>query len=270
MGNDLIYCDYGFSNPAQQLYRSELFVYNSVDATEVQITNSNYIKSQPKINGRFVLYRENAGCSSTFEVNLTLMSRATGDSTVVSECEQNPETHSLGDRWAAWTARPLPDLGNKKVHVLDLETGVITLVSPEAPGQQFFPHTDDDHVIWEDSRDGQREVYLHTFSTGEEECLTPDGWEQGWPTLRNGLATWCDYQYSQQSGEYAPCDVVVYELLTRTLRRVTATSDRWMPRFVDSGWILYGQSIWQSGSFKLYAHDLVGDGIITPDGHVVP
>jgi hypothetical protein len=120
-----------------------------------------------------------------------------------------------------------------------------------------------------DYRDGRREIYMHTFSTGQEVCLTPDGWEQAWPHLRNGIASWCDYRFSQEWGEYGNCDIYVYELATGVGRRVTAESRTWMPRFVDSGWILYAQ--WVTGhQFKLFAHDLVCDGILTTDGHVIP
>jgi len=134
---------------------------------------------------------------------------------------------------------------------------------------QNLPHTDDDHVIWMDSRDGQREIYMYTFSTGVEECLTPDVWEQAFPHLRNGIASWCDYRFSQQWGEYAPCDIYVYDLATGVGRRVTAESRVWRPAFVDSGWVLYGLRM-TAHQYKLYAHDLVGDGILTPDGHVIP
>ena len=108
-----------------------------------------------------------------------------------------------------------------------------------------------------------------TFSTGVEEILTPDPWEQARPNLRDGIVAWCDYRFSQDWGEYGDCDVYVHEIATGVGRRITAESAQYYPQFVDSGWILYGRHI-PSASFKLYMHDLVGDGILSPEGHVIP
>ena len=110
---------------------------------------------------------------------------------------------------------------------------------------------------------------MHTFSTGEDMSLTPDPWEQARPHLRGGIVAWCDYRFSQQWGEYGDCDVYVYEIVTGVGRRVTKQSRLWYPRFVDSGWILYAHRI-SGHQSKLYMHDLVGDGILSPDGHVIP
>jgi beta propeller repeat protein len=153
--------------------------------------------------------------------------------------------------------------------VRDLAAGFTFRIDSTDAGNQYFPHTDDDHVVWQDDRDGRREVYMYTISTGVEECLTPDSWEQAWPHLRDGIVSWCDYRFSQESGQNGRCDIYVYEIATGVGRRVTSESRTWMPRFVDSGWMMYG--LWIIGHrFKLYMHDLVNDGILTPDGHVIP
>jgi hypothetical protein len=50
---------------------------------------------------------------------------------------------------------------------------------------------------------------------------------------------------------------------------VTSVSKTWRPRFVDSGWMVYGLRI-IGHKAKLYAHDLVCEGILNLDGHVIP
>ncbi len=110
---------------------------------------------------------------------------------------------------------------------------------------------------------------MYTISTGLEEWLTPDGWEQGWPHLRDGIVSWCDYSFSQQGGHNGDCDIYVHEIASGIGRRVTTQSQTWRPRFVDSGWLLYVRRIMGS-QYKLFVHDLVGDGILSSDGHVLP
>ncbi|MDY0002203.1 MAG: hypothetical protein RBU30_12970 [Polyangia bacterium] len=267
-GYEVLFNDGSFYDYLVGRYQIELYEYSIASFSETRLTDTPYIKSQPKFNNALILYRSSEGCPTPTDINLSLMDRQTLETTVVSGCEQDPETHSISEHYAAWTARPYAG-HNKDIFVRDLLAGLNFRIESTDYADQFFPHTDDDHVIWMDYRDGRREIYMYTFSTGVEECLTPDPYEQAWPHLRDGIASWCDYRFSQQYGEYAPCDVYVYEIATGVGRRVTSESKTWMPRFVDSGWLLYGLRI-TAGQFRLYAHDLVADGILSADGHVIP
>ncbi len=267
-GAEIMFRDTQFWDPQTNPNKVELFLYDMVTHVETRLTDDPYSKVYPKFNSDYVLFDTNEGCVNTALTRLTLMSRQTGEVSVLAECEQNAETHSIGEHYAAWTARPFPG-HNKDIYVRDLQAAYTFRIESTDYQDQYFPYTDDDHVIWQDGRDGRREIYMYTISTGAEECLTSDLFEQAWPTLRNGVAAWCDYRYSQQVGQSAPCDVYVYELATGVGRRVTSVSKTWMPRFVDSGWMVYG--LWIIGhKAKLYAHDLVCEGILTLDGHVIP
>jgi beta propeller repeat protein len=207
-------------------------------------------------------------CATWDEMGLRLMHRQSGDTTELSECWQHPETIYLTEDHAAWVAQPTPT-HNKDVYFHDLATGITEHVESTGPGSQYFPHAEGDAVVWQDSRDGRREIYRYTISTGIEEVLTPDEWEQAWPHLRHGIVAFSDYSYSQESGEPGRCDIAILELATGAYRRVTSESRKWQPRYVDAGWILYVEQI-PGGEHKLYAHDLVSDGILTADGHVIP
>jgi beta propeller repeat protein len=265
---EIVYADHQFYNAGAQNFQTEIFHYDITSGIDTRLTNEVSMKAVPKLNDQYLLFLSSDGCSSSTDYNLTLMDRQTLDSTVVAECWQDPASHSISDWYAAWVARPSPGWG-KDVFVHDLAAGTTFRIDSTAAGDQYFPHTDDDHVVWQDHRDGRREVYMYTFSTGLEECLTPDGWEQAWPHLRNGVVAWCDYSFSQQFGENADNDIYVYELASGIGRRVTTHSQRWRPRFVDAGWILYARRI-NGALYKLFVHDLVGDGILSGDGHVLP
>ncbi len=266
--NEIIFHDFQYSDAPSQNFQIELHHFDILSEVDTRLTNEVSNKLFPVFNGEYILYRSNQGCGDVNIYNLTLMNRATTEATVVAECGQAAETHSISQFYAAWAARPVGG-GSKDVFVRDLQAEYTFRVDSTEVGTQYFPHTDEDRVVWQDDRDGRREVYMYTFATGQEECLTPDEWEQGWPHLRDGIVSWSDYSYSQQSGQTGASDIVVHEIATGVSRRVTSQSRTWMPRFVDSGWMLYG--LWITGNqFKLYAHDLVADGILTNDGHVIP
>lgn len=267
-GLEILFDDGQFYSQPDANLQIELFSYDILTGVETRLTNEVSKKLLPMFNSGYILFDSNLGCSQEDIYNLTLMDRATGEATVVSGCGLGGETYSMSEYYAAWAGRP--DFGhNKDIFVRDLAAGVTLRIDSTDPGSQYFPTTDADHVVWQDGRDGHREVYMYTFSTGVEECLTPDPWEQGRPHLRDGIVAWCDYRFSQQWGEFGDCDVYVYELATGIGRRVTTESKYWNPRYVDSGWLLYALRV-SGPKHKLYMHDLVTDGILSPDGHVIP
>lgn len=267
-GQVIMFGDFQFGDVPNGHYQAELYSYDILSAVEARLTNEVSMKVQPVFNSGYILYRSSVGCGEYYITNLMLWDRSTGEATVVSDCGQSPETQSIGDFYAAWSARPYPG-HNKDIYVRDLAAGYTFRIDSTDAGSQYFPTTDSDHVVWQDDRDGQREIYMYTISTGVEECLTPDPWQQGWPFLRDGIVAWCDFRYSQQVGYNDPCDVYVYEIATGVGRRVTTESRKWRPRYVDSGWMLYAKRV-TGMQYKLFMHDLVSDGILSPDGHVIP
>ena len=267
-GEEIIFHDTQFLDVNAGNYQIELYHYDIATGIETRMTNESTSKQVPMFNRDYILFASNGSCSDPLYRNLSIMDRHTQEVTILAECDAGAESHSISDYYASWSAKPSPG-ALKKIYVHDLQAGVTFPVSPDSPGWQFGSHTDSDHVVWDDTRDGQREIYLHTFSTGEEVCLTPGGYEQAMPNLRNGIVSWCDFSHSQESGFYGRCDIYVHELATGASRRVTRESELWLPRYVDSGWIAYGRQT-RGRRAKLYAHDLVGDGILTADGHVIP
>ena len=268
LGEEIVFQDHRFYDNQSGNYQIELYEFNITANIETRLTDGPTVKIHPVFNENYIVYHSSEGCPDPFLPNLSLVNRHTTEVVVLADCDQNAEGHSIAGNLATWAARPYPS-HNKDVFVRDLQAGVTFRIDSTDPGNQTYPHAEGDYVVWQDDRDGRREVYLHTFSTGQTECLTPDSWEQAWPHLRNGIVSWCDYRYSQQWGHFGDCDIYVYDLETGVGRRVTAQSRTWRVAFVDSGWILY--ALWiTSNHLKLYAHDLVGDGILSPGGHVIP
>jgi hypothetical protein len=266
---NLVYSDYTFAETDVDP-QVELFVYNIDTDTHTRITDTPWSEIRPHINQDYYMYNSNEGCSSTSQERLVLMNRHTREETILAECGQDPHGESLSEYHAGWVGRPSIGYYTKYVHYHNLETGITRAIDTTGGGYTNFVTTDEDHVVWQDSRSGHREVYMYTISTGIEECLTPDEWEQAWPKLRNGIILWADYSTTQEWGEGGASQVYIYDVHTGVGRQLTHHNDRmWMPRFVDSGWAVYAWSIIGHRS-KFHAHDLVADGILTPEGRVIP
>ena len=221
-----------------------------------------------QINQDYIAFKSSEGCTGPYDTKLVLMNRHTQEQIVLAECDQDAETVSISPYHVGWVARPYPG-HNKDVYYHDLSTGITHHIESTGEGDQFLVTTDEDHVVWQDHRDGHREVYMYTISTGVEECLTPDEWEQAWPYLREGIVLWADYSTTQEWGEGGASQVYVYDVETGVGRQITNKAQMWMPRYVDSGWAVYAWTI-IGHHVKIHAHDLVGDGIVTLDGHIIP
>ena len=133
-----------------------------------------------------------------------------------------------------------------------------------------FPATWGDWVIWEQRAHeyASPDIRARRISTGEELWLTDDGAYNGRPTLRGDIACWGSDQWGSPWG----WDLVVFDMETGALRRVTRTSH---PGYkcgaVDSGWLVYQKQVGEHWQNEIHAADLVAAGILDPSGqHVIP
>ncbi len=107
-GSEILFGDSQFWDPQTNPDKVDLYLYDMVTQVETRLTDDPYSKVYPKFNSDYVLFDTNEGCVNTALIRLTLMSRQTGEVSVLAECEQNAETHSIGEHYAAWAARPFP------------------------------------------------------------------------------------------------------------------------------------------------------------------
>ncbi len=152
--NEIIFHDRQYTDVPTQNYQVELHHYDISGSTDTRLTNELSKKLMPVFNAEYILYLSNLGCSAVDQYNLTLMNRSTSEATVVAECGQGAETYSISEFYAAWVAIPLGG-GNKDVFVRDLQAEYTFRIDSTVVGNQYFPHTDEERVVWQDSRDGR-------------------------------------------------------------------------------------------------------------------
>lgn len=91
----------------------------------------------------------------------------------------------------AWT--DLTPTGAKDVEVYDFGAGKASLVT-DVYGDQFNPALDGDLVVWEDTRDGNSDIYLKNLSAGngKEEPIATGPASQHNPSISGNLVTWLE------------------------------------------------------------------------------
>jgi len=100
------------------------------------------MKTVPQMNQEFILYSDEGCADVGWYYNLSLMNRQTGEATVVSECDQSPESLSISEHYAAWSARPYPGAGSKDIFYRDLLAGVTFHIESTGPANQFIASTE--------------------------------------------------------------------------------------------------------------------------------
>ncbi len=264
-GTEVVWTDprNGSDLPAE--YSADLYSYDLTTGIETRLTDTLGRKSVHKVMGDYIVYNSTEGDVAEGTFDLMLWDRASDDRVLLANYWEGAEGVGLSERYVTWGAFSTT---GKDIFIYDILTGSSTQI--EQPGSQYSTATTNDYLIFMTEENSMlHHVDLYSHSTGEVTRLDNGGYSRMWPHLQGNLATWTDYGYSQ--AEYGgPRDLVVHDLETGALRRVTTESDTYLGGTLDAGWMLYGLP--GSGQYKyaLYAINLYRAGILDEQDHVIP
>lgn len=96
-------------------------------------------------------------------------------------------------------------------------TGLVSHELPifQVPGvtQGEYPDISGSWIVWQDSRNGNLDIYAYDISTETEHQITRNSGNQGWPRISGHLIAWRDYRNWDGTGE-ASADIYGYDLST--------------------------------------------------------
>lgn len=262
----------GFAEDATAV--SAVMAYEIDTGEAIELIAPDHNNRVPRFNGDSILYASDEGVAGEeFNWSLYLMDRQSGEKRMVSPYYYYAETGSLGDKYAVWVAyNPEGSSVGKDVYYYDPRTDEVTRIESTASGHQYCPTNTGDLIFWEDDRNGNWDIYMYDTRTGQEERLTYDPNDQRLARARGHLLTWMDFRWScaRYGGRFNPRDMVIYDIETGVMRRVTSSSEPWGNCYAQGRWFVYVKSVGYR-KWHIFAHDLVADGILDgPDGHVIP
>ena len=219
----------------------------SLSGTETRVTTDPGDQYDSAISGNIVVFTDYRNA----DTDVYYIDLATGIEHPVVVAPGNQELTGVSGSKIVYT-----DYRTSDVVLFDAGTGIttnLTHADKDAVGHNFNsidPAISGDLVAWEDSRDGNMEIYAMNLATGEERRVTDVIDVDSKPSVSGSRIAW------QRCAAGGTCDIWVYDWATGATTQVTAipTSNERSPD-IDGTKIVYQSD--RTGDSDLYLYDLV-------------
>lgn len=214
-------------------------------------------------NERYMVTFSQEGEDFYFQAHPVFWDRQTGEGTVLAEPWEDAQYFSISETHLVWVATCVDCVDLTNVFYLDLATQEIVQIPGTTTGEQRFPTTWGDYVLWQESSN----IRVHQISTGETRELIPgEYFARGDPHLRGNLLMYGTCRYTSDC-TYIGGDIVLFDMETDVYRRVTPESGYFRPEYAHGDWLVYRRS---SGDYAIYALNTKIAGLVDAEGHVIP
>ena len=274
-GTSFVYRDSSFldENDPNNDHRAELILHDLITHEETRLTDSNEGKVWPKFNGTHVVYLADEYTSPTdYYSTLRLLDITTSQETVLATEEQGITSSNIWDinsEYVAWRAVPEGEPSSAwDVFLHHIPTGQTSRL--HTPSNLILNVLlSEDRVAWTEQRSSYWAVYARDLVTEAEEVVTEGDADKVLRGIEGSLVSWFDYE---RSGCEFPChdrDLVLADVDNGQARRLTLTPDQWGIGPPTCRWLYYAE-FGSSGSFRLYAWDMLAAGVIDQSCHLIP
>lgn len=160
---------------------------------------------------------------------------------------------SASGSWIAFEDDRNGDPGaNPDIYLVNLTTGVETLLTPNAAAQQDPAVTGGalatgTRVVWEDRRNGDWDIYLYDAGTATTKRLTSKGAAQVDPAIDGRRVVWAD----RRNGNW---DIYLYDAVKKTTTRLTTNGADQMAPAISGTMVVYQDD--RNGDWDIYGYDL--------------
>jgi beta propeller repeat protein len=214
--------------------------------TETQITTDLGDQYDNAIDGSLVVFTDyRSSDTDVYYVDLTTMVEHP-----VIVAWGNQELTGVSDGLIVYTDYRTSDV--VVFNTADATTQNITAADKESLGHPFNsvdPAVSHGLVAWEDSRDGNMEIYAKYLATGEERRITDDAAVDSWPSVSGSIIVW------QRCAAGGTCDIWSYDWATGVTTQITDTpaSNERDPNIEGQKIVYQGD---RDGDNDIYLHDL--------------
>jgi beta propeller repeat protein len=190
----------------------DIYMYNVNTGITLRITNSADGDEWPSMWGNRIVWQRSTGRY------WRIMSY---DITTRTETQVSPSEYYTFERPSIWENRVVyvSNRGgeNWDVYMSTLGTSIATIRVTNNPSMQWNPKIYDDHIVWQDNRNGDWDIYMYTISTATETRLTTETIDQVLPSI------WGDNIIWLERGTDGFWYIVNHDLRTGLTRRITRT-----------------------------------------------
>jgi len=191
---------------------SDIYMHNVNTGITLRITDSADGDEWPSMWGNRIVWQRSTGRY------WRIMSY---DITTRTETQVSPSEYYIFERPSIWENRVVyvSNRGgeNWDVYMSTLGTSIATIRVTNDPSMQWNPKIYDDHIVWQDNRNGDWDIYMHTISTATETRLTSEAIDQVLPSIWGDNIVWLE------RGTDGFWYIVNHDLRTGFTRRIART-----------------------------------------------
>jgi len=214
----------------------DVYLYDLATGTEKRLTTDAADQSNPAISGTRVVYEDRR--NGNWDIYLYDLATDTEKRVTVNTGDQIAPAIS-GTRIVYEDWRSGPD-----IYLYDLATNATKRLSTSH--RAHTPEISGAKVVYLDLRD-ENDIYLYDIATSTEKRLSPDGSDQGDPTISGTRVVYSD----TRSGN---SDIYLYDLATNSEKRLTTNdADQYHPT-ISGTRVVYDDD--RSGNSDVYLYDL--------------
>lgn len=181
--------------------------YSVLEGVEVQITTDPNYQYEPQIDGTYIVWMDNRN-DETSGTDIYLYNIETGIETPIANSPDDECLSDISGNLVVYTLSRWDDDDIFIYNTLTEETKQITDPENREFARRRNPAIDGNHVVWQDNRNGNYDIYCYDLETDTEFIVSrgigefPAPGDQIHPYIHGDLVVWEDYRDAINSDIY--------------------------------------------------------------------
>jgi beta propeller repeat protein/probable HAF family extracellular repeat protein len=186
----------------------DVYMFDLATGSETQISTASTHEFMPAISGDRVVWRGDAG-----NVDIFMFDLASGVETQITN-DNNIESYPVIDRDRIFWLEYVAISGARVIAMYDVTAGTETHFHSGIGSLSRYLGVFQDRLVWDDSRNGNFDVFVFDLATGTEIQLTADLADQEQPSISGDRIAW-------QDGRNGNLDIFMLDLVSGGESQVT-------------------------------------------------